>query len=85
MDILDIVGRSTELFTRDSNEYSAQINELVRESKFLVIGGAGSIGSAVCIEIFKKNPKLLHVVDISENNLSLEIMSKRVHDFLNDI
>ena len=69
MDILDIVGRSRELFTGDVNAYSAQINELVRDSKFLVIGGAGSIGSAVCVEIFKRNPKLLHVVDISENNL----------------
>ena len=32
------------------------------------IGGAGSIGKAVSIEIFKRNPKTLHVVDISENN-----------------
>ena len=69
MEILDIVGRSRGLFGRDMDVYSGQISELVRNSKFLVIGGAGSIGSAVCIEIFKRNPKLLHVVDISENNL----------------
>ncbi|WP_268034975.1 UDP-N-acetylglucosamine 4,6-dehydratase [Algoriphagus sp. PAP.12] len=36
---------------------------------FLVLGGAGSIGQAVTKEIFKRNPKKLHVVDISENNL----------------
>ena len=36
---------------------------------FLVIGGAGSIGQAVVKEIFKRNPKKLHAVDISENNL----------------
>jgi len=35
-----------------------------------VIGGAGSIGQAVTKEIFKRNPKKLHVVDISENNLT---------------
>jgi UDP-N-acetylglucosamine 4,6-dehydratase len=34
-----------------------------------VIGGAGSIGQAVTKEIFKRNPKKLHVVDISENNM----------------
>jgi FlaA1/EpsC-like NDP-sugar epimerase len=35
----------------------------------LVIGGAGSIGSAVTKEIFIRNPRVLHVVDISENNM----------------
>jgi FlaA1/EpsC-like NDP-sugar epimerase len=34
-----------------------------------VIGGAGSIGQAVTKEIFKRNPRKLHVVDISENNM----------------
>lgn len=35
----------------------------------MVIGAAGSIGQAVTKEIFIRNPKCLHVVDISENNL----------------
>ena len=35
----------------------------------MVIGGAGSIGQALTREIFKRNPKKLHVVDISENNM----------------
>ena len=34
-----------------------------------MIGGAGSIGQSVTKEIFKRNPKKIHVVDISENNL----------------
>ncbi|MFM5344960.1 UDP-N-acetylglucosamine 4,6-dehydratase [Aeromonas veronii] len=38
-------------------------------SRFLVLGGAGSIGQAVTKEIFKRNPRKLHVVDISENNM----------------
>jgi FlaA1/EpsC-like NDP-sugar epimerase len=42
---------------------------LVEGSRFLVIGGAGSIGQAVTREIFKRHPKVLHVVDISENNM----------------
>lgn len=36
---------------------------------FLVLGAAGTIGQAVTKEIFKRNPKKLHCVDISENNL----------------
>ena len=35
----------------------------------MVIGGAGSIGQAVCKEIFRRDPKLLHVIDLSENNM----------------
>ena len=34
-----------------------------------MIGGAGSIGQAVTKEIFKRNPRKLHIVDISENNM----------------
>jgi len=34
-----------------------------------VIGAAGSIGQSVTREIFKRDPKALHVVDISENNM----------------
>lgn len=41
----------------------------VAANSFLVIGGAGSIGQAVVKEIFKRNPKVLHVVDVSENNM----------------
>jgi UDP-N-acetylglucosamine 4,6-dehydratase len=36
----------------------------------MVIGGAGSIGSAVVRELFRRRPRVLHVVDISENNLA---------------
>ncbi len=42
----------------------------MQASSFLVIGGAGSIGQAVVKELFMRNPKRLHVVDISENNMA---------------
>ena len=47
----------------------SELAKLVSRSRFLVIGGAGSIGQAVTREIFKRNPQVLHVVDISENNM----------------
>ena len=69
MSILKIIGRDQELFTSDINFQSKEINENVKRSRFLVIGGAGSIGQAVTREIFKRDPLVLHVVDVSENNM----------------
>lgn len=69
MKILNLIGRSSELFHHDIQKHDDQLREIVSTSKFLVIGGAGSIGQAVTKEIFKRNPKKLHVVDISENNM----------------
>ena len=66
---LDLLGRSKELFSRDIEIHQAQLLEIVSASSFLVLGGAGSIGQAVTKEIFKRNPRKLHVVDISENNM----------------
>lgn len=69
MDILKLIGRSEYLFNTDINKHETELRDLISKSKFLVIGGAGSIGQAVTKEIFKRNPKKLHVVDISENNM----------------
>jgi FlaA1/EpsC-like NDP-sugar epimerase len=66
---LKLIGRTHKLFNDDISQYENKIFNLVSESKFLVLGGAGSIGQAVTKEIFKRNPQKLHVVDISENNL----------------
>jgi FlaA1/EpsC-like NDP-sugar epimerase len=68
--ILKLIGRSQLLFTNDIDQHSSDLESIVSRSTFLVIGGAGSIGQAVTKEIFKRNPKKLHVVDISENNLT---------------
>lgn len=69
MDVLGLIGRNEELFTTDIARHEAALREQIRDSSFLVIGGAGSIGQAVVKEIFKRSPKRLHVADISENNL----------------
>jgi FlaA1/EpsC-like NDP-sugar epimerase len=67
--ILSFIGRTVPLFASDISTYEKELSRLVSSSRFLVIGGAGSIGSAVVREIFKRSPRLLHVVDISENNM----------------
>jgi len=68
-DILSLIGRDKALFSTDIIGNEENLSQIVSQSKFLVLGGAGSIGQAVTKEIFKRNPKKLHVVDISENNM----------------
>ena len=67
--ILGLIGREKELFSEDIPNYENELKKIISSSSFLVIGGAGSIGQAVTKEIFRRNPKKLHIVDISENNM----------------
>ena len=67
--ILNLIGRDRELLSSDVTAFESELSQIVSSSSFLVIGGAGSIGQAVTKEIFKRNPKKLHIVDISENNM----------------
>jgi len=67
--LLYLLGRKKKLLVNDIEEHNAALCDAVSGSSFLVVGGAGTIGQAVTKEIFKRNPKKLHVVDISENNM----------------
>ncbi|WP_096026798.1 polysaccharide biosynthesis protein [Campylobacter lanienae] len=69
MDILKLIGRDEPLFGLDIENLNGDLKDIINRSKFLVVGGAGSIGQAVVKEIFAREPKALDVVDISENNL----------------
>jgi FlaA1/EpsC-like NDP-sugar epimerase len=69
MNYLTLIGRESPLFESDIHKNKDELNEIISDSRFLVIGGAGSIGQAVTREIFARDPKVLHVVDISENNM----------------
>ncbi|MBC7438644.1 MAG: UDP-N-acetylglucosamine 4,6-dehydratase [Flavobacterium sp.] len=69
MNILNLIGREQMLFTNDISNHENELQNIVSSSSFLVLGGAGSIGQAVTKEIFKRKPKKLHIVDISENNM----------------
>ena len=69
MNPLKILGRDVPLFGKDLLRLEGTLKEKVQHSRFLVLGGAGSVGQAVTRELFKRNPAVLHVVDISENNM----------------
>lgn len=68
--VLRLIDREQNLFGDDLSRFGPQIDEKIAGSRFLVIGGAGSIGGAVVKELFRRNPGCLHVVDVSENGLA---------------
>ena len=66
---LGLLGRDNPLFSTDIEVYSRQLTDALKGSNCLVVGAAGTIGQAVTIELFKRNPASIHAVDLSENNL----------------
>ena len=70
MNILNLIGRKEALFDADLIKLESELIEIISKSSFLILGGAGSIGQSVAKQIFKRNPSLLHIVDLSENNMT---------------
>lgn len=62
VEIADLLGRKEVLLDTDS------ISGYLEGSVVLVTGGGGSIGSELCRQIIKYNPKKLIILDIYENN-----------------
>ncbi|WP_315117494.1 nucleoside-diphosphate sugar epimerase/dehydratase [uncultured Clostridium sp.] len=62
VNIEDLLGREE---VRLNNE---NINKYIKDKVILVTGGGGSIGSELCRQIAKFNPKQLLILDIYENN-----------------
>lgn len=77
MDVLKLIGRDSLLFSTDLENQKEYIDHEISSSRFLVIGGAGTIGSALTKELFKRSPQVLHIIDISENNLVEVVRSLR--------
>jgi len=70
MDIQNLIGRSNSLFESDLLLRNQAINETIKSSSFLIIGGAGSIGSGIVNFLFSRSPLKLHIVDLNENSLA---------------
>lgn len=63
-------GRKTSFFAEDIKIHRARIQELYEGQKVLIIGGAGTIGSACALELLKYDPAQVDIVDINENGLA---------------
>jgi FlaA1/EpsC-like NDP-sugar epimerase len=63
-------GRTDSIFKADYEEHQDDLTRLYRGSSILVVGGAGSIGSAVVHLLLELQPKRLAVLDNNENALT---------------
>lgn len=65
-----ITKRNVSLFQDDFDAQRQNLEYLIKNSRILVIGGAGSIGSATIRVLSEFKPAALHVVDHNENGLA---------------
>lgn len=63
-------GRDYSLFAADVSDNSERIRSVFEGQRVLVVGGAGSIGSATLRSILPYRPAALHVIDQNENGLA---------------
>ena len=64
-----LLNRSKKITEFDFNNNVQDIKKNINDKSILVIGAAGSIGSAVVRKIIKYNPRKLFLVDNNENGL----------------
>ena len=62
MDYLSLIGRSGVLFSSDILGNEEALREIIRQSRFLIIGGSGSIGQAVAREVFRPENNMVELV-----------------------
>jgi FlaA1/EpsC-like NDP-sugar epimerase len=79
--VAHVTGRTRSLFLDDLEAHWEQLSDFVRSSRFLVIGAAGSIGSAFVKQLLLFRPKSLVLVDISENALADLVRDLRSSDW----
>ena len=64
-----ILKRKESIFLQDILDNNEQIQKKIKGTRILIIGAAGSIGSAFVKQLLHYSPEILHLVDISENNM----------------
>ena len=76
---LEIQPNFFDIIDRPKIEVEKKIlSKKIKNKNILITGGGGSIGSALCLEILKHNPKKLYILDNSE--ISLYNILKKVEN-----
>jgi FlaA1/EpsC-like NDP-sugar epimerase len=79
--------RGASLFTEVVDAHLRELTDVVRGSRVLFTGGAGTIGSATIAAVAALKPKAIHVVDCNENSLVelvRDLRSRREGLFIDD-
>jgi FlaA1/EpsC-like NDP-sugar epimerase len=77
-----VVRRSESLLRPDLERHAPTMVDRVGGERVLVVGGAGSIGSATVAELARLAPRQLHVVDTDENGLTELVRDLRNRDLV---
>jgi FlaA1/EpsC-like NDP-sugar epimerase len=72
-----VTRRAAPLFAADLAGQATRIADAIAGRRVLVVGGAGSIGSATIAQLIAYDPACLAVLDTSENNLAELVRSLR--------
>ncbi|MCK0122122.1 polysaccharide biosynthesis protein [Loktanella sp. F6476L] len=75
-----IVSRSQSFFTDDLVANEANLSDIIRGSRILIVGGAGSIGFQTLKTVMRFAPAAVHVIDHNENGLAEVIRALRSAD-----
>ena len=67
--IKDLLGRPNSLFHTDFISVEDELSVKVSSASFVIVGGAGTIGSSVVRVLVSLKAKRIQIIDISENNL----------------
>lgn len=78
------VRRETPLFDADCASHTATVTSRVQGKRVLVVGGAGSIGSATAAQLARFSPAQLHIVDTDENGLTELVRDLRSQGIVSD-
>jgi FlaA1/EpsC-like NDP-sugar epimerase len=62
-------GRQESMFANDIENKRSLLLDKIRNSRIVIVGAAGSIGSSVVKTLVKYQPKSLVLIDVSENNI----------------
>lgn len=65
-----VTARRASMFRRDVDAHASMLRDRIEGASVLVVGGAGSIGSAFIKVLLGYAPSRLYVVDVAENGLT---------------
>ena len=77
-----VIKRQKSFLWQDLKDHESQIKETYSQSRVLVIGGAGTIGSNFINAILQYDIEELVVVDLNENGLTELVRNIRSHPTL---
>ncbi|MCO6050170.1 polysaccharide biosynthesis protein [Mesorhizobium sp. RP14(2022)] len=63
-------GRDGSMFEADIAARAVEVAEAVGGRRILAVGGAGSIGSSTVLQLARRRPDALHIIDQNENGLA---------------